>query len=262
MRTRRGRRRTGRPEGAPVTARVVPADDQSLARADFRVIVNSTPDLMLVGEVANGREAVALTRAMRPDVVLMDIRMRELDGLAAAETRRSRPRESSCSPLSISTSTCSTRCRPAPAVSSGRGRNQGNCRGPYAPSPGRDIAPSSCHTRAHRPVPHRRFHRALRSRARAARRARPAGTRRTRHGGRRMDQQGDRRSLGRQPGHREDPVNHAMTKLRARDRAQRSSSLTRPDRRARPCPRPDRRCLLSLSVRCRSRRAGISPALS
>jgi len=66
-----------------VTIRVVLADDQSLVRAGFRVLVNSAPDLDVVGEAANGQEAVALTRETKPDVVLMDVRMPDMDGLAA-----------------------------------------------------------------------------------------------------------------------------------------------------------------------------------
>jgi DNA-binding NarL/FixJ family response regulator len=66
-----------------VTIRVALADDQSLVRAGFRVLVNSAPDLEVVGEAANGQEVVALTRVTKPDVVLMDIRMPDMDGLAA-----------------------------------------------------------------------------------------------------------------------------------------------------------------------------------
>jgi DNA-binding NarL/FixJ family response regulator len=63
--------------------RVVIADDQALIRAGFRVLIDSAPDLEVVGEAATGREAVELVRTARADVVLMDIRMPELDGLAA-----------------------------------------------------------------------------------------------------------------------------------------------------------------------------------
>ncbi|MBO0684903.1 MAG: response regulator transcription factor, partial [Candidatus Dormibacteraeota bacterium] len=66
--------------------RVVLADDQSLVRAGFRVLLASAPDLEVVGEASNGEEAVALARSCRPDVILMDIRMPVLDGLEA--TRR------------------------------------------------------------------------------------------------------------------------------------------------------------------------------
>ena len=63
--------------------RVLLADDQALIRAGFRVLVDSVPDLEVVGEAANGREAVELARSTRADVVLMDIRMPDGDGLAA-----------------------------------------------------------------------------------------------------------------------------------------------------------------------------------
>jgi DNA-binding NarL/FixJ family response regulator len=66
-----------------VTIRVALADDQSLVRAGFRVLVNSAPDLEVVGEAANGQEVVALARDTKPDVVLMDVRMPDMDGLAA-----------------------------------------------------------------------------------------------------------------------------------------------------------------------------------
>jgi len=66
-----------------VTTRVLLADDQALVRAGFRVLVESAPDLEVVGEASTGIEAVDLARSTRADVVLMDIRMPELDGLAA-----------------------------------------------------------------------------------------------------------------------------------------------------------------------------------
>ena len=75
---------------------VVVADDQELVRTGFRVILNSEPDIKVVGEAGDGREAIDTAKQLAPDIVLMDIRMPILDGLAA--TRRivtgpdSRPR--------------------------------------------------------------------------------------------------------------------------------------------------------------------------
>jgi len=65
---------------------VLIADDQALVRAGFRAILETQPDLKVVGEAVDGRDAVDLARVRRPDVVLMDIKMPGLDGLEA--TRR------------------------------------------------------------------------------------------------------------------------------------------------------------------------------
>ncbi|MGW0707406.1 response regulator [Streptomyces sp. NPDC002643] len=66
--------------------RVLLADDQSLVRAGFKALLDAQPDIEVAGEAADGEEALRRVRELRPDVVLMDIRMPVLDGLAA--TRR------------------------------------------------------------------------------------------------------------------------------------------------------------------------------
>jgi DNA-binding NarL/FixJ family response regulator len=66
-----------------VTIRVLVADDQPLMRAAFDMILRAEHDIFLVGEAANGEQAVEQARRLRPDVVLMDIRMPVLDGLEA-----------------------------------------------------------------------------------------------------------------------------------------------------------------------------------
>lgn len=62
---------------------VLIVDDQALVRAGFRMILDAQPDIDVIGEAANGNEAVRLAQRQRPDVVLMDIRMPALDGIAA-----------------------------------------------------------------------------------------------------------------------------------------------------------------------------------
>jgi DNA-binding NarL/FixJ family response regulator len=63
--------------------RVLLADDQALVRSGFRVLLQTAPDIEVVGEAADGQQAIDETVRLRPDVVLMDIRMPNLDGLAA-----------------------------------------------------------------------------------------------------------------------------------------------------------------------------------
>ena len=66
-----------------MTVRILVADDQELVRAGFAAVLGTQPDFEVVAEAATGREAVDLVRAHRPDVVLMDVRMPDLDGIGA-----------------------------------------------------------------------------------------------------------------------------------------------------------------------------------
>jgi DNA-binding NarL/FixJ family response regulator len=66
-----------------VSIRVLLADDQALVRTGFAMILDARADLEVVGEARNGREAISLAQTLHPDVVLMDVRMPELDGIAA-----------------------------------------------------------------------------------------------------------------------------------------------------------------------------------
>ena len=66
-----------------MTIRVVVADDQGMVRSGFSVLLNAQPDIEVIAEAVNGREAVAQAAARHPDVILMDVRMPVLDGLQA-----------------------------------------------------------------------------------------------------------------------------------------------------------------------------------
>jgi DNA-binding NarL/FixJ family response regulator len=66
-----------------VTIRVLVADDQGMVRSGFSILLNAQPDIEVVGEAVNGQEAVTRAAELRPDVILMDVRMPVLDGLQA-----------------------------------------------------------------------------------------------------------------------------------------------------------------------------------
>jgi DNA-binding NarL/FixJ family response regulator len=69
----------------PTTIRIVLADDERMVRTALRVILDAEPGLEVVGEATTGAEAVSVVRSLRPDVVLMDVRMPEIDGIRATE---------------------------------------------------------------------------------------------------------------------------------------------------------------------------------
>jgi DNA-binding NarL/FixJ family response regulator len=86
------------------TVRVLIVDDQALVRAGFSMILSAEPDIEVVGQAASGNEALALVREVEPDVILMDIRMPDMDGITATQRLcENRPADSACPRIIILT---------------------------------------------------------------------------------------------------------------------------------------------------------------
>jgi DNA-binding NarL/FixJ family response regulator len=86
-----------------MTTGVLIADDQGLVRGGFRVLVEAAPDMTVIGEAGDGADAVTLSRVHHPDVVLMDIRMPGLDGIAATQQITTAPDTSTVHVLILTT---------------------------------------------------------------------------------------------------------------------------------------------------------------
>ena len=144
--------------------RVLLVDDQALVRAGFRMVLDAEPDIEVVGEAADGLQAVEEARRLRPDVVLMDVRMPRLDGLEATRRLAGPDVADPACVLILTTydsmSTSSTPCGPAPAGSCSstpprRGWSRRSGRSPRAradrpvgdPPPDRRVRPRPDHAR-------------------------------------------------------------------------------------------------------------------
>lgn len=122
-----------------MTIRVLLADDQALLRSAFRVLVDSEPDMEVVGEASDGAEAVRLAREQRADVVLMDIRMPGTDGLAATRLISADPELDGVRVVILTTFEVDDyvvqSLRAAPPASSARAPNPANCSAPSGSPP-------------------------------------------------------------------------------------------------------------------------------
>ena len=143
----------------PRVIRVFIADDQSLVRDGLKLVVDSQQDMTVVGEASDGREALEALAVTTADVVLMDVRMPRLDGVAATARLIQRPtrRACSCSPPSTSTNTCSPPCARALPASCSRTPSRRSCwrrsaRSTAATRSSRPARPGACWTRSSLPA--------------------------------------------------------------------------------------------------------------
>jgi DNA-binding NarL/FixJ family response regulator len=86
-----------------MTVRIMLVDDQAVVRAGFRTILEAEPDLCVIGEASGGAQAVRMARQVRPDLVLMDIRMPDLDGIRATEQLAGEDVENPITVLAVTT---------------------------------------------------------------------------------------------------------------------------------------------------------------
>lgn len=195
-----------------MTIRVLVADDQSVVRAGLWTLLGGQPDMDVVGQAADGREAVALARRLRPDVCLFDIRMPVLDGIEAARLLAGPDVEDPIAVVVITTFNTDEYVHGALRAGARgflhKGRHPNSCSRPCArrttatPSSTR-VSPPGCSPASPNP-PHARPNRSTPSRAGGGRPA-PARPR--------TDERRDRRGAVRQPEHGEFHVAGLLTKV-------------------------------------------------